>query len=370
MLPFERLQEVNHFVETALECTLYLSPAQLGLSTEELVRIGAGFGFEAGEIEDALPGASGPRRMGDPYLKPNPSPVWDHFPGYKDPDFRSVAAFDFVYNELRALVRSEGKARARLDRTVLLARAVEAQLKTLDVEAAITILISTNTLVCENETLRFAPGREAYPNASEQMSQGSGVRRDPVRAMRRTSIFEAVKDLVARRTDGRSSSAESLDALAEHLDALGAGPFRLWWSQTLSELRRSEPSVSPLSTIVLSSALVEGALTFVVRYARSIGSASMASRDFDRPPNTWKLEDLLNSAAAGRDSPIIDTKIRDRAQGIVRTRQRIHAGRMLVEFPSGVPDLRPEEAREAKAVAEIVVRSICDWLERNKQHPG
>jgi hypothetical protein len=37
---------------------------------------------------------------------------------------------------------------------------------------------------------------------------------------------------------------------------------------------------------------------------------------------------------------------------------------MLLDFPQGVPDLRPEEAREAKAVADLVVRRILDWLEK------
>jgi hypothetical protein len=37
---------------------------------------------------------------------------------------------------------------------------------------------------------------------------------------------------------------------------------------------------------------------------------------------------------------------------------------MLSEYPGGVPDLRPDEARDAKATAEVVVRSVLDWLEK------
>jgi hypothetical protein len=51
-----------------------------------------------------------------------------------------------------------------------------------------------------------------------------------------------------------------------------------------------------------------------------------------------------------------------RAEGLILTRQRIHAGRMLPLHPGGPSDLRPEEARDAKATAEIVVRSVVDWL--------
>jgi len=35
---------------------------------------------------------------------------------------------------------------------------------------------------------------------------------------------------------------------------------------------------------------------------------------------------------------------------------------MLSLHSGGPPDLRPEEARDAKATAEIVVRSVVDWL--------
>ncbi len=35
---------------------------------------------------------------------------------------------------------------------------------------------------------------------------------------------------------------------------------------------------------------------------------------------------------------------------------------MLSLHPHGPPDLRPEEAREAKAIAELVVRNVLDWL--------
>jgi len=38
--------------------------------------------------------------------------------------------------------------------------------------------------------------------------------------------------------------------------------------------------------------------------------------------------------------------------------------RMLHDFPNGVPDLRPEEARDAKITADLVARRVLDWLER------
>jgi hypothetical protein len=81
-------------------------------------------------------------------------------------------------------------------------------------------------------------------------------------------------------------------------------------------------------------------------------------------PFQWKIDDLINGAAAGGTNAILGNSDRHRADSLAKARQRIHAGRMLLEFPQGVPDLRPEEAREAKAVADLVVRRILDWLEK------
>jgi hypothetical protein len=117
--------------------------------------------------------------------------------------------------------------------------------------------------------------------------------------------------------------------------------------------------------LVLSAALVEGALIFVVAHARKRNLNVFRSKDFDGAPRTWKIEDLVKSAATGNDSAILDEPTRFRAITLVQTRQRIHAGRMLSEFPSGmIPDLRPEEARDARATAEQVVRRVLDWLGR------
>ena len=71
----------------------------------------------------------------------------------------------------------------------------------------------------------------------------------------------------------------------------------------------------------------------------------------------------MASAASGGPSAVFDLQVKARAETLIRSRQRIHAGRMLSEYPSGPPDIRPEEARDAKATAEQVVRSVIDWLQ-------
>lgn len=89
------------------------------------------------------------------------------------------------------------------------------------------------------------------------------------------------------------------------------------------------------------------------------------SKDYERDPRTWKIEDLVASAASGGPNAILDIQAKTRAEALIRTRQRIHAGRMLSDYPAGPPDLRPDEARAAKETAEQVVRAILDWLQKN-----
>jgi hypothetical protein len=250
---------------------------------------------------------------------------------------------------------------------VLVARAKAKALPERDVEAAITILLMAQRLLEEEGVVSFAPGRENWPTAREQLEQersaghSHGAPRDELRAR----VYDVVRDVVARRVDGRPKLTEPLDSFAEAMDGLGFGHLQLWWKQTVAELRCSEASLSPVSVSVLSAALVEGALTFVVKRARELGLGVMGSKNFDGNPRTWRIDDLISSAAAGTNSAILDEPSRVRAVELVRIRQRIHAGRMVSEFPGGVPDLRPDEARDAKRTAELVVRRVLDWLERH-----
>jgi hypothetical protein len=131
----------------------------------------------------------------------------------------------------------------------------------------------------------------------------------------------------------------------------------------VSELRQTNPQSSPVAALVLAAALVEAALTFVVRHARKLGLGVLASKDFEGNPRTWKIDDLVASASRGGDTSILDVSTRQRAESLIQARQRIHAGRMLADFPTGgAPDLRPDEARDARATAEAVVRRVLDWL--------
>ena len=355
-----RVNEVAKFLRAALECSVFVSPTDPGLTYAEIMEVGARAGFQPGEIGDALPHVADQPRFG-PRLFPGSSTVimWSIYQ-HEEPDYRNFAAFDFVYSELRAAVKAEGAQKARLEQSVLVERAIARGIPRNDVEVAITMSVMAEHLVEKDGLLRFASGHEHHPLPSEQR----GRRAQAVRHEARDQAYPIVRDVIERRTDGRRKHAEPFDAFADELDLLGYGKFRLWWKQMVTEARRGDTQTAPVSVCVLAAALVEGALTFIVKHARELGLGTMRSNDFDRDPRKWKLEKLVESASVGRESAILDPPTLVRVEELIRIRQRIHAGRMLSDFPGGTPDLHPEEAREARQTAELVVRRILDWLER------
>jgi hypothetical protein len=357
------LQEIVQLLKAAIEASVHAAPTEPGLTATELYEVGRRMGLKDGEIGDAMPQVATQYFGGRDRRLLLDEMGW-HQAGHlifaEDPELRNVAAFDFVVSQLNELVREVGGGNARLDRTIMVDRAVAGSLSRHDVEVAITLLVLSGQLIEENGVLRFK-----FTQGGERQLPSTGRGQVPaVRRPARDKVLPHVRDVVQRRADGRPQSAEPLGAFAEQLEKLSYGRYRLWWNQTVAELGRTDPNTSPLSALVLAAALVEGVLTFVVKHAQSLGLGVFGSTDFTRDPKTWKIDDLVASAARGGETAILDLQTKNRADRLILTRQRIHAGRMLSEFPTGVavPDLRPEEAREAKAIAEQVVRSVLDWL--------
>ena len=361
--------KVEDFLSAALECSIYVLPTDPGLTQQELVEACHRAGYKQGETRDAILGSDFGSAPGDrskllPGRQRLPFIHWFHEIG--EPDFRNEAAAEFVLVSMKETVREFGLGRARIDRRVLVERGVSGDLSRHDMELAVTIYVLGGVLDEKDGVLSFHPGKDGWVLPSGNPRHGRQRIPKPLRAM----AHSIVVDLVARRTDGLPVSAEPLEAFAGRLDALGHAGFRMWWTQMVGEFRRSSPEGSPVAACVLAAALVEGALAFVVRHARDTGLGPMGSSDFGKPPTSWTMKDLINSAASGGGAAILDNNAKARTETLVRTRQRIHAGRMLADFPVGPEDLRPEEARDAKDTAELVVRRILDWLEKHPPMAG
>lgn len=355
------LQRVQKFIAETIECSVFANPREPGLTYAEIKEVGARVGFKDGEIGDAFRTMGlYPLNRGSQLLGPDQqTQVSWKFYMPEDPEYRDFDAFDFIYTEFRELARNVGQAAALIDRDTLLARAATRGISEIGIDTAITLLGFAEFMEEKDGVLRFKmPVYANGPLPSAQVRSHRG-------GMKRTSRAELlphVKDVIARRTDGRAPHTEPFEAFADRLNSLGYGAFKAWWVQIAAELRRADVQSSSVSVCVLSAALVEGALSLVVKHARSKQVGPFGSTDFDREPRTWKIENLVGSAAAGGPTSILDPALKSRADGLIRMRQRIHAGRMLQDHPTGVPDLRPEEARDAKHTAELVVRSVLDWL--------
>jgi len=366
MPSFQQQQKMVAFLRAALECSVFVAPTDAGLTFAELQEVGRQAGYLPGELSDAIRQSTLPANMGhDGRFLPDQTvtAMWLTFQFEEQPDFRNVDALNFVFSQMHAIGRMEGARNAKIDRSVLVERAINADLSGHDVQVAITMVLLSGVLREDKRILSFVSGREQYAPPSAQQRIGSAVRQNEARSI----AHPLVKDVLARRSDGRAHSAEPLEAFTSRLERLGHGRFRMWWAQMAAELRQINPQTSPVSATVIAAALVEGALTFAVKHAKTLELGVMGSKKFDQPPTNWRIDELVTSAAMGGDSAILDSNAQQRANSLVRTRQRIHAGRMLVDFPEGPPDLRPEEARDAIATAEIVIRRITEWLER---YPG
>lgn len=357
------MQKLASFVQAALECSVFVAPTEPGLTVDEILEIGKRAGFLQGELGDAIAQLHTQRRHVGNRLLPSESTTvtWSIFHCREEPELRNVQAFDFVFSEFNSLIRSVGAAAAQMEHAALVERGAAAGFERHDIEVAITVLTLTNQLVRAGSILRRTHGFVYEPLPSEQLARSAGP---AVRKERRAAALPLVRDVVARRTDGRCRSIEPLDAFAEALKSLGYEAFRLWWQQIVAELRQSHGSTAPVTVCVLAAALVEGALTFVVRHARTVGLGVLGSKTFEGDPRTWRIDDLVASASFGGQSAIFDPPTRDRADRLIQIRQRIHAGRMLSQHPGGPPDLRPEEAREARETAERAIRAVLDWLEK------
>lgn len=366
-------RDVERYLSMALECSIFLSPRAPGLSHEELREVGAQLRFMPGEVNDAMGYAFRSVRLkpGRDDMGP-PNEDLGMFIHLQRPDYRNPKAFDVIVVYLRDLARSAGRANAKVPRDVLVAEAVAKGIPELDIEAAITIWLLDNTLEENGGLISFRGGQALSFLPSQQLAEMAAEGEHVFEREGLAEVYRIVKDVIARRADGRPPAAEPAKAFEAALNGLGYGHFRTWWAQTMSEYRRSNDAVAPTSSCVLAAALSEAALIFVVARAQKANVGPLLSATFrSDPPTQWKFEDLIKSAAAGGQHAILDQRTRERAERLNKSRQRIHVGRLMHENPKGpIPDIRPEEVRDARETLDAVLRCIVDWLQAHPANPA
>jgi hypothetical protein len=132
--------------------------------------------------------------------------------------------------------------------------------------------------------------------------------------------------------------------------------------QRRQELRTLDTSLQPVAVTVLSAALAEAALSFVVPRARAQGLMKVLDLS---EPRSWKFVDLIKGAKSSDPNTlaILDERAAQRCLHLNDARQRIHAG-FLIDSPQPgpIPDLKPEQARDALQTTDVLVRKILEWL--------
>jgi hypothetical protein len=352
---------IEQFLQEALECSVYVSPRDVGLSADELREAATQAGYRPGETDDAI-AILGQRsqKVGakyKPLLVGLARGLNSNFGSPIEHDFRDPTAFEFVRGELAELRREAGKGKS-LACDVIIERGVAKGLDRLAIELAITVDVLNGVLEETATGIRQAHDGLTAHLATTQLSNQGGRPPHPRPTILKTHGI--VRDIIARRTDGRPKASNPLDAFLECLDGLGQNRFRAWWMQEHQELRLVDKTQQPTMALVLSASLAEAALTFTVPRAQKYGML----QGLDANPRRWKLPDLIKGVKAGiGKDPIFDERTALRALTLNETRQRIHAGFLIDSVPTGpIPDLKPEQVRDGLQTVDLVVRAIVDWL--------
>lgn len=359
------MSDVGQFIKDAFECSVYVSPRDVGLKVAEIQEAAKLAGYRVGETNDALRSLC--RFVGDRCF-PNDDMMFMFggasidFNERYEPDFRKWEAFEFVRQELLEVAKDVGAANAILPRDVLVERGVAKGLERHDVEVAVTVTLLAGILKEKDGGVFHSNKMYALPSQQVGHQHRFTPRARPTLA--RTQGI--VRDIIERRTDGRPAASNPLDAFESCLGAIGHERFRAWWIQQRHELRLAGP-MQPTTSLVLAASLAEAALAFVVPRAQKHGL--MSRIDITRP-RQWGFDDLVKGAKSGNPAvdPILDEPTSSRVLQLNSTRQRIHAGFLIDTVANGpIPDLKPEEARDGVQTAEIVVRRVVEWLGR---HPA
>lgn len=357
---------VDDFIVSALEASILVSPRDHGLTRDELLEAGQRAGFKVGELSDGVGRAQRVMSWGQSKLrikKSDPTQLCADFNHPMDPEHRDIAAFDFIRREIRALAAEVGEAGARLSRDVLVERGVARGIKREALEVAITVTTLDDILEENEGVISHRRGRLGWILPSAQFESRRHGRDFSYKRKWLAVALPLVQDVIARRSDGRTTAANPLDAFEGLLADLGHERFRAWWVQKRHELRLLDTSLQPVAITVLAAALAEAALSFVVPRAQAAGL--MKSVDLSKPRG-WRFVDLIKGAKSGDPNvhAILDERSGQRCLDLNEARQRIHAGFLIDTVQTGpIPDLKPEQARDALQTTDILVRKVIEWLQ-------
>lgn len=351
------------FVVDALIASMVVDPHLPGLSFNELKNLGAQHNLLAGEIGDKSKKYGVFRHTPDridfdvSQLNDCQYGIWEV--NYQ-PEFRDLNAIKFIIEFFYNQSRSEGQANLGVPRNMLIARAVQQGIEEHDVDVAISLMLLSNAVKEIDGLIKpvGVPTKQDFSRRENLLYYRCTVKQ----------LLPEVRDLIARRSDGRLPAAEPIDAMESIIAKMGHPKMVIWWRHMALELRSCDPNKMPAVVTVFSAALAEAALSLVVQHAQT---NSLSMRNMPTAPTRWKFHELVKDAKSGT-AQIIDEPLAQRCLTLNDDRQRIHAGRHI-DSASPYPhvDFRYEQARDALATLDTLLRKVLDWylanpVERNQ----
>lgn len=234
-------QGVVKFLHAALECSIYVSPTDPGLTFSELAEAARRADFLEGEINDSIPHVAmqtfGPRNR-KVQLDKQQAVMLQMFHVMEEPDYRNPAAFHGVFTVMRQVTRELGIANAHIERPALVEKVINDLVTENDVQIAIAILILNEILCDKDGIVSFTRGKESYGSPGDHGNL-QVIRMGSMRKDARARAYPIVKKVIEDRNSptlpaeakrlGQSNLAsenqsndEWLNAAAS-LDLLGRG---------------------------------------------------------------------------------------------------------------------------------------------------
>lgn len=355
--------DIESFLKGAVDATVFLAPRDIGLTFAELLEVAGRAGYREGQTRDAVNRVWRQQAWGQSRFLPQYNGMaFSDFNFEWSPELRCIEAVEFAAGELRRIADEVTAAKASVARDVLVERAVQAGLSRETIESAIAGLLVDGIFEERDGLLRRPPNRWVWPLPSEQLKHYPNGNRHRLDKAPLERAYPLVEDVVRRRNDGRAPKAEPLDAFEATLVGLAQQRFVAWWVQARSELRTLSDTQQPTATIVVAAAMAEAALSFVLRPAQSAG---LMSRTDVTKPRSWRFEEMANGTKSGKQDvrSMLSDRARARCLELNELRQRIHVGFLVSSNAGPIPDVRPEQAREARQTLDMMLRDILEWLE-------
>ncbi len=358
-------QNAHELAADIVLASLFANPQDHGLTPDEVLQIGQQLGAPPGRMKDGIEAAYRAHwivfgKNGRYVAAANRVTAMMWFHVRSENDVRNPAAFDAVQKYLCDLADQVTAAKARAQKDVLVAHAVRAGISERDALATIELMLLGAQLVEEDSLLRLAsPGQQFYSHVEQFRAAPVAASQRPVEL---SKLMPLAAEVINRREPGRATHPEPLIEFEHRLKKMGKDYYSDWWRFIRNELALMGDENMPTAVVVHCGSLCEGALSLVVEKGRSINGS--LSQKLSADPRDWRYHQLLTAAKMGVPPIIKDEQFYQRCMVLNATRQRIHAGRLIAEpqnYPR--PDARPEEAREARMVADLLVRAILDWLD-------